>query len=246
MDQTMRRYANFLLCCWFFAACTPIEATVQPATPAVLTSPTPITERNLQTLSAEALSEIIWVSDPNLPQYNPNSSEFTKFPAVVKQISDMGADAIDAADDLAVAIRYPRQDSYLAAHALLKLGPDITATTIPLLIDNLDNERTKPRIYSLILLASVGNRASCAVGNIAPLLWDSDPSVRSATALSLERITEQDLVESDFEILITPSFLVTSIKPDNPEGKVVQTARVWWDEQGSKVNWHPSYGICDP
>lgn len=242
----MRRYAKLLLCCCFFAACTPTGATVQPAAPTVSMSPTSTTERNLQTLSVEALSEVIWVSDPSLPQYDPNSSEFAEFPAVVKQISDMGADAVDTADDLVVAIRYPRQDSYLAAQALLKLGPDITATTIPLLIDNLCNEKTETRIYSLILLASVGNRASCAVGNIAPLLWDSDPSVRSAAALTLEKTAGQDLVESDFEVFITPLFLANSITPDIPEGKVVQAARMWWDEQGSKVNWHPRYGICDP
>ncbi len=208
--------------------------------------PASTTMRNSQPLSVEALSEIIWVSDPSSPQYDPNSPAYAEFPNVVKQISDMGADAIDAADDLAVAIRYPRQDSYLAAQALLKLGPDITATTVPLLTDNLRNEKPETRIYSLILLASLRNRASCAVGNIAPLLWDSDPSVRSATALTLEIITEGDLVESDYEISITPSFLANSISPDTPEGKVVEKARNWWNEQGSKVNWHSSYGLCDP
>lgn len=208
--------------------------------------PASTTMRNSQPLSVEALSEIIWVSDPSSPQYDTNSPAYAEFPNVVKQISDMGADAIDAADDLAVAIRYPRQDSYLAAQALLKLGPDITATTVPLLTDNLRNEKLEIRIYSLILLASLGNRASCAIGNIAPLLWDSDPSVRSATALTLEIITEGDLVESDYEISITPSFLANSISPDTPEGKVVEKARNWWNEQGSKVNWHSSYGLCDP
>ena len=164
--------------------------------------------RNLQSSSAEALSEIIWVSDPSLPQYDPNSSAYAEFPDVVQQISDMEADAIDAADDLAVAIRYPRQDSYLAAQALLKLGPDITGTIIPILIDNLRNEKSETRIYSLILLASVGDRASCAVEKIAPLLWDSDPFVRSASAFALEKTTGEYLVESDYEILITPSFLI--------------------------------------
>jgi hypothetical protein len=241
-----RKYATFLLFFWLLSACTSNAVTFQPVTPTFSELP-PSTKLSISpTLSAEALSEIIWVSDPSSPQYNPQSSAFAEFPNVVKQISAMGINAIDAADDLAVAIRYPRPDSYLAAQALLKLGADITATTVSLLIDNLRDEKSETRIYSLILLASVGNRASCAVGNIAPLLWDSDPSVRSATALALEKITEQDLVTSDYEVSITTSFLANSISADTPEGKVVEVARRWWNEQGSKVNWHPSYGICDP
>lgn len=179
------------------------------------------------------------------PLFTKATERFAEFPNVVKQISDMGADAIDAADDLTIAIRYPRQDPYLAAQALLKLGPDITGTTIPLLIDNLHNEKPEIRIYSLILFASLGNKASCAVGKITPLLWDSDPSVRSAATFALEKTTGRDLVESDYAVSITPSFLANSIAPDIPEGKVVEKVRNWWNEQGSKVNWHPSYGICN-
>ena len=158
----------------------------------------------------------------------------------------MGADSIEAASHLAVAIRFPRPDSYLAAQALLKLGPDITATTISVLIDNLHNQKPEARIYSVILLGSVGNRASCAVADVAPLLWDPDPFVRSSVALALEKITEQDLVLSENEIVIAPSFLANSISEDTPEGRLVGIARNWWNEQASKINWHPSYGICDP
>jgi hypothetical protein len=241
----IRKYAKSLLYFWLFAACTPITVMPQSSTPTGSSVSIAATASNSPTPSADALSEMIYVSDPSLPQYDPYSPAFAEFPNVVKQISDMGANAIDAADDLAVAIRFPRQDSYLAAQALLRLGSDITATTITLLIDNLD-EKPEARIYSLILLGSVGKRASCAVGDIAPLLWDSDPFVRSATALALEKITEQDLVASDYEVLITPSFLASSISADTPEGKIVEEARRWWNEQGSNVNWHPSYGICDP
>ena len=188
---------------------------------------------------------ILYGSDPSLPQYDPDSAAYAEFPNVVKQISNMGANAIDAADDLAVAIRFPRPDSYLAAQALLQLGPDITATTIPLLIDNL-HEKPEARLYSAILLDSVGERASCAVGKVAPLLWDPDPLVRSAAALALEKLTGQELVSGGYEVLITPSFLASSITPDTPEGRLVEKARNWWNEAGLKVNWHPSYGICDP
>ena len=188
---------------------------------------------------------ILYASDPSLPQYNPNSAAYAEFPSVINQIAGMGADAVDAADDLAVAIRFPRPDSYLAAQALLKLGSDITATTIPLLMDNLAG-KPETRLYSVILLGSVGKRASCAVGKTAPLLWDPDPLVRSAAALALEKITGQDLVAGEYEVQITPSFIASSISADTPEGRVVEKARDWWTEQGSKVNWHPRYGICDP
>ncbi len=244
--KKMQKCTKFLLYFWILVACIPNGVTLQSATPNVSTQPTSTTKSNSQDLSAEVLSEIIWASDPSLPNYDPDSPAFDEFPDAVNKISDMGVNAIDAADDLAVAIRYPRSDSYLAAQALLKLGPDITGTTIPILIDNLGNKKPTTRVYALILLASVGKRASCAVGNMAPLLWDSDPSVRSATAFALEKTTEQDLVESNQEALIAPTFLAESIFPDLPEGEVVEKARSWWSEQGSKVNWHPSYGICDP
>ena len=241
----MKIYIEMFLCSWLLAACSSNTIMPQPSTPTVLSLSITATVIRSPTPAADTLSKIIWASDPSLPKYDPNSAGYAEFPIVVKQISDMGGNAVDAADDLAVAIRFPRQDSYLAAQALLKLGPDITATTTDLLIDNLD-EKTEARIYSLTLLASVGKRISCAVGDIAPLLWDTNAFVRSAAALALEKITEQDLVESDYEVPIVPSFLANSLSADMPEGKVVEKARKWWNEQGSHVNWHPSYGICDP
>ena len=41
-------------------------------------------------------------------------------------------------------------------------------------------------------------------------------------------------------------YSANSISADTPEGKIVGTAKKWWTEQGSEVNWHPSNGICDP
>lgn len=240
------KYSILLLGLWLLSACSPGGQAAQTRIPTLSLVPPIAVPGDSPALSAEALSEILWVSDPSLPQYDPDSPEYARYPEVVLQISALGADAVDAADDLAVALRYPRQDAFIAAQALLNLGPDITATTLSLLIDNLRGENANPRIYSLILLASVGSRASCAVGDIAPRLWDADPLVRSAAALALERITQQDLVASDYEVLITPSFLAASIAPDMPEGRVTDAARSWWNTQGSKVNWHPSYDICDP
>ena len=98
----------------------------------------------------------------------------------------------------------------------------------------------------MVLLSSTGDRATCAVGNIGPLLWHSDAKVRAAAAFALEKITEQELVASPYEIEITPSFVADSISADEPEGRITGTARQWWNEQGSKVEWHSSYGLCDP
>ena len=52
-------------------------------------------------------------------------------------------------------------------------------------------------------------------------------------------------VEDD-EVLISPTFLADSLPADIPEGVIVEKARRWWNEAGSNINWHPSYGICDP
>ncbi len=205
------------------------------------------TIRALQsTHSVQDMIEPIYVSDPSLPQYDPTSAAYEAFPQIVTDLSAMGLDATDAVSHLAVAMRFPRQDSYLAAQALLQLGPDITATTIPTFLDNLRHPRADVRVYSLVLLASVGPKASCAVGDIGPLLWDPDPSVRTSAALALDKILENDFLPAQSEPLITPSFVASSIAPDLPEESVVADARAWWLHDGSGTNWHPSYGICDP
>jgi hypothetical protein len=70
--------------------------------------------------------------------------------------------------------------------------------------------------------------------------------VRSAAALALENIIGQDFIVREYEIEITSSFTADMIFPDTPEGNGVDKARNWWNEQGSKVNWHSTYGACDP
>jgi hypothetical protein len=250
MEQCIRTitYSFILVAMLLVSGCKPASEPGSPtaeSTSAPPIPPAPTIERT-PTVSAEALSRLLWVSDPSLPQYDPQSSAYADFPGIVSRISDMGADAIDAADDLAVAIRFPRPEAYLAALALLKLGPDITATTASLLMDNLKNEKPDTRFYSAILLGSVGRRADCSVGNIAPLLWDADPSVRASAAIALERLTAKDLVPSEYKIKITQAFLPSQVTPDTPEGRIVAAARTWWDDHGSKVNWHPRYGLCDP
>jgi hypothetical protein len=238
---------SFLLI-FVLSSCVPDTPTVSTPTPGDTAMPT-ATETSISTvpvLTAEELSAKLWVSDPTLPQYDPDSADYAAFPEVLKQLASMGPDAIDAADDLAVATRYPRLDSYLAAQTIIALGPEITTTLLPILIDNLKFQKPEVRIYSAILLGFAGQPASCSVGELGPHLWDADALVRTATALALERITGKELVESQFEINITPAFLADSVQGDTPEGKISGTARQWWSDQGSKVNWHPSYGLCDP
>ena len=271
----MLKSSKFLFVFFLITACTPSIASSQTPVPTTIFSATATEINNLQTSTStpphptstftpvssatkinvlqtstprvEDLIFLIYFSDPTLPQYNPSSDGYAAFPKILKQISELRTeDGIAAADDLAIAINFPRPDSYLAAQTLLTLGPNVTDAAIPLLIDNLHSPKPEVRIYSVILLGSIGKLASCSVGDISPLLWDSDSRVRSATALSLEMIIEQDLVSSKYEIPITPSFMANSILEDTPEGKIVGGARNWWNEQGSKINWHPSYGICDP
>lgn len=230
----IKNIITLLIVALILVSCAPVAKVITPT----------------QTPTIDGLRAIIYASNPESPQYDTKSIAYAKFPEAVKQLSTM-SNAVDAAGDLAGAINFPRQDSYLAAQALITLGTEITSTTIVTLFGNLDssnlhNQKPEALIYSIILLSSTGNRASCAVRNIGPLLWHSDPKIRSAAAFALEKITQQDLVASQYEIEITPSFLANSIAADVPEGSIVKTARQWWNEKGSKINWHPSYGICDP
>ncbi len=250
----IKNIATVLLIVFILVSCAPAAKVVPTETaiptltlPSILPAPT-ITPS--PTLTIDHIRAIIYASNPESPQYDPKSTAYAEFSEAVKQLSTM-SNAADASGDLAGAINFPRQDSYLAAQALINLGTDITSTTIVTLFSNLDssynpNQTPEALIYSIILLSSTGSRASCANGNIGPLLWHSDSKVRSAAAFALEKITEQDLVASQYEIEISPSFLANSISADDPEGSIVATARQWWNEKGSAVNWHSSYGMCDP
>lgn len=208
-----------------------------------LASPTNVTQTYIPMLGD--LINIIYASDPSSPQYDPASIPYSEFPDALQQLSGMGPKAINAASHIALAISFPREDSYLAAQTLISLGPDITATTLPTLIDNLHRQRPATRLYSAIVLGTVGKAASCSVGDIGPLLWDADPSVRSAAAYALARITGEDL-SPDGAMVIPAPLSSQSIILDMPEGKIVGAARKWWTAEGSKVNWHPSYDLCDP
>jgi hypothetical protein len=246
--------------CWLailvvilLAACAPTTTTLEPmpvTATAATVEPTPTASTAMPNSTATGSGgnsiAIIEVSDPLSSTYDPKSAAYADFPAAVKQLAAMNPSAdIDVAGELAYAMAFPRADSYLAAQALISLGPDWAATALPVLIDNLKNQRPEVRLYSALVLSFIGKPASCAVGNISPLLWDADPYVRTSAAIAIESITGEDLVPK--EVVITPNY--SSDRPvtaDTPEGTVVAAARSWWTDQGLKVNWHPSYDICDP
>jgi hypothetical protein len=97
----------------------------------------------------------------------------------------------------------------------------------------------------MLALGTVGMQGSCAVGKIAPRLWDTDAYVRSAASQALSNITGKNLLQAGYEFTPQP-FSASPVPADTPEGSISGAARKWWNEQGSKVNWHPSYDLCDP
>jgi HEAT repeat protein len=189
--------------------------------------------------------KIIEASDPASPTYDPKSAAYAEFPEALKQLAALNASTNNAASMLVYAMGFPRQDSILAAQAIISLGPDEATTLLPPLIGYLTDQRPEIRMYSAIILSTTGNKGSCSLGNIGPLLWDADPYVRTSAALAIQGITGNGLVAEAYAI--TPDHLSpNTVAADTPEGKIVGAARTWWTEQGSKVNWHPSYDLCDP
>jgi hypothetical protein len=114
------------------------------------------------------------------------------------------------------------------------------------LIGYLTDPRSDIRSYSAIVLSITGEDGSCSLGNIGPLLWDADPYVRTSAALAIQGITGKALVAEGYAITPEALDLNFPIQADTPEGKIVDNARNWWTGTGSKVNWHPSYDLCDP
>lgn len=191
------------------------------------------------------LIAIIEVSDPTSPTYDPSSASYAQFPQALKQLAAVNASSNNAASMIAYAMGFPRPDSVLAADALISLGPVWAATDLPTLIAYLTNPRSDIRLYSLIVLSITGSNGSCSVGNIGPLLRDPDPYVRTAAAFAIQGITGQELVPKIYAI--TPEHLSANpVAADSPEGSIVGAARTWWDSEGSKTPWHPSYDLCDP
>ncbi len=245
------RHSLLLLCVLSLGAtaCGPtshapaaIPPALQPSATLVLTTET---RASTPTSTVDDLVRILEASDPASSAYAPGSVAYDEFPRAVTQLAARNASTNNAASELAYAIGFPRDDSYLAAQALISLGPNWTATTLPILMDHLKSPRPEVRMDSAVVLSTIGPTGSCALGNVGPLLWDSDPYVRSSSALALQSLSGEQLVGPAY--LAAPAELfVTPVAPDVPDGKIVATARAWWVEHGSKIDWHPNYDLCDP
>ena len=182
---------------------------------------------------------------PPPPAMIPPPAAYAGFPDAVKQLAASNLSSNNAASMLDYALGFPRPNSTLAARALLSLGPDWAATELPGLIEHLKNPRPEIRLYALIVLGVTGDNGSCSLGNIGPLLWDADPFVRTSAALAVQGITGKALVPKIY--WIDPGNLPPDpVEPDTPEGRITGAARTWWTDHGAKVNWHPSYDLCDP
>ncbi len=214
-----------------------------PATPSAPRATSYLTPSPAQI--TDALTNIIQASDPASHLYDPNSLAYRDFPVALPELAKLNSSSNSAASELAYAIGFPRPDSIRAAKALISLGPAWAGTTLPLLLDHLKNPRPEVRLYSLIVLSTIGPDGSCALGHVGPLLWDSDPQVRTAAALAAQGLSGRALVSNVYTI--DPEHLSpTPVAADAPEGHVVENARTWWTEEGVKVNRHPSYDVCDP
>ena len=162
-----------------------------------------------------------------------NDPAFDVFWDVIEELEKRGKSASESAPTLAKAIAYNRRDSGIAGKALIPMGQS-AKNAIPILIQNLDNERADVRRYSVFSLGFIGKPAECSIPNLGILLWDKDPIVRSAAAVVIEAITNIDLVEDYFEI---DSEGYGSAPLDNPEGTITQKARNWWLESGQNMKW---------
>ena len=247
------KFRRFILLIFLLTSCRPGVGVIKATSPFPTEIKIPATIKSIPTnvqlpatvKSVDDLIAIIEASDPANPTYDPGSTAYAEFPDALVQLTALNSPANNAASMLAYALGFPRQDSILAAQALISLGPDWDATTLPILIDYLKNQRPEIRMYSAIVMSTIGDQGSCSLGNIGPLLWDADAYVRTSAALAIQGITGEEMVAGAYAV--TPEHLLSNpVAADIPEGTIVGAAREWWTEIGSKVNWHPSYDLCDP
>jgi len=194
--------------------------------------------------TVDDLIAVIEVANPAAPGYSPDSQESAAFGDTIQSLLEMGPDAAAAAPSLAAALAFPRRDSYFAARPLVSLR-ELAANALPILVENLNNDREEVRRNSVYVLGTIGPTASCATEDVAELLWDPDPFVRTAAAAALEAITGNDLVDSSLELSVDPA-RAGSVFADDPEGTNSSSAREWWLADGQFLQWSPGYDACSP
>lgn len=121
------------------------------------------------------------------------------FPDVIRELETRGPAAAEAGPALARAMTYNRRDSIIASRPLITMG-STAKSAIPILLENLGNQREDVRLDSAFVLGIIGESSQCAVPDLASLLWDQEPGVRSASAAAIQAITGEALVESTHEL----------------------------------------------
>jgi hypothetical protein len=170
---------------------------------------------------------------------DPDSSLFIQ---AVNEAALRENDSTILAPALAMALRYPRRDSYIAGIALISLGSK-AKTAIPNLILALGDESADVRAYAALSLGAIGSDAQCAVPQIVPLLWDENASVRASAANALEMITGNDLVNPVNEF--NPVY-PNVIPQDTPFESVTGKAIEWWSDIGQDFAWNEVIENCFP
>jgi HEAT repeat protein len=177
-------------------------------------------------VSVKSTEELIQLlKDPN----DPNNL----FDAITVELGKRGASAEEATPALAVALTYPRRDSYMAGFALIKIGPD-AKLAVPILASELNNERDTVRRYAALSLGAIGKPAICSVPELAKLLWHNNSETRAAAAIALDSITGINLVDPEDKLdPQTPGIMPI----DKPEGVITGISREWWLNTGKKMVW---------
>ncbi len=161
---------------------------------------------------------------------DPKDIQF--YSLTIDELKKRGATASEAAPALARAIERPFRNSVIASEALFAMGED-AILSLPILLDNLSNERAEVRSYSIMVIGRIGEHAFCSIPTIAPYLWDADAEVRGVTASAIATITGINLVDEDDLIDSSNDGIVVDV----PEGVISGKARNWWTETGSSMSW---------
>jgi hypothetical protein len=169
-------------------------------------------------------------------------SESSLFWHATTELAKRGVDAAEAAPALARALSYPRRDSYMAGIALISMGA-AAEPAIQYLIPALKNDYSEARAYAAFVLGAIGEESKCAIPEIASLLWDEDPTVRGSAVITLDALTNKNLVP--YWNKLNPSRAYT-ITMDIPEGTITTDARTWWEQEGQFITWVEGSNNCVP
>jgi len=183
--------------------------------------------------TADLGGDLSKASTADLVRLLENEKGGDNFLEIISEFTRRGSSASEAAPALARALAYNRRDSIIACRPLVAMGW-AAHSAIPVLFENLSNERADVRLGSAFVLGTIGSASKCAVPKLGSLLWDSDSGVRSAAAAALQSITGAELVDPGYELDPT---IPGSVFLDEPVGKVSANARSWWSATGKNTNW---------